>query len=224
MRMTRAMMLWTSVENDADVLLACWYSERLHCFVVLRKRRRALQRDALQVWPDSDQGFPTASTYPGHGPLGGADEAATSATSSETCAMDCTPDTREEEAMLSRLGPQPRKRHWLGLESRQDSGPARESGTDVSVPRRDDPQDTAYTGSKAAEQRILLHMAPRRKPRRRPPPSSRYDQLVLLAEQSAQRRHDALYGPSLGAGLDRTLEAVQQTPVVDSRLDLQAMD
>ena len=126
--------------------------------------------------------------------------------------------------MLSRLGPQPRKRHWLGLESRQDSGPARESGTDVSVPRRDDPQDTAYTGSKAAEQRILLHMAPRRKPRRRPPPSSRYDQLVLLAEQSAQRRHDALYGPSLGAGLDRTLEAVQQTPVVDSRLDLQAMD
>ncbi|OLP94589.1 hypothetical protein AK812_SmicGene23363 [Symbiodinium microadriaticum] len=169
-------------------------------------------------------GFPTASTYPGHGPLGGADEAATSATSSETCAMDCTPDTREEEAMLSRLGPQPRKRHWLGLESRQDSGPARESGTDVSVPRRDDPQDTAYTGSKAAEQRILLHMAPRRKPRRRPPPSSRYDQLVLLAEQSAQRRHDALYGPSLGAGLDRTLEAVQQTPVVDSRLDLQAMD
>ena len=160
----------------------------------------------------------------GHGPLGGADEAATSATSSETCAMDCTPDTREEEAMLSRLGPQPRKRHWLGLESRQDSGPARESGTDVSVPRRDDPQDTTYTGSKAAEQRILLHMAPRRKPRRRPPPSSRYDQLVLLAEQSAQRRHDALYGPSLGAGLDRTLEAVQQTPVVDSRLDLQAMD
>ena len=134
------------------------------------------------------------------------------------------PDTREEEAMLSRLGPQPRKRHWLGLESRQDSGPARESGTDVSVPRRDDPQDTAYTGSKAAEQRILLHMAPRRKPRPRPPPSSRYDQLVLLAEQSAQRRHDALYGPSLGAGLDRTLEAVQQTPVVDSRLDLQAMD
>ena len=160
----------------------------------------------------------------GHGPLGGADEAATSATSSDTCAMDCTPDTREEEAMLSRLGPQPRNRHWLELESRQDSGPARESGTDVSVPRRDDPQDTTYTGSKAAEQRILLHMAPRRKPRRRPPPSSRYDQLVLLAEQSAQRRHDALYGPSLGAGLDRTLEAVQQTPVVDSRLDLQAMD
>ena len=114
--------------------------------------------------------------------------------------------------------------HWLGLESRQDSGLARESGTDVSVLHRDDPQDTDCTGSKAAEQRTLLHMDPRRKPRRRPPPPSRYDQLVLLAEQNAQHRHDALYGPSLGAGLDRAPEAAQRTPAVDSSLDLHAMD
>ena len=46
----------------------------------------------------------------GHGPFGGAETAATSATSSETCAMDCTPDTLEEEALLSRLGPKPRQR------------------------------------------------------------------------------------------------------------------
>ena len=32
----------------------------LHCFVMLRKRRRALQRDALQVWPDFDQGSSTS--------------------------------------------------------------------------------------------------------------------------------------------------------------------
>ena len=46
----------------------------------------------------------------GHGPLGGAETATFTATSSETCAMDCTPDTREEEALLSRLGPKPKQR------------------------------------------------------------------------------------------------------------------
>ena len=48
--------------------------------------------------------------YSGHGPLEGAAAAKASATSSETCAMDCTPDTLEEEALLSRLGPKPKQR------------------------------------------------------------------------------------------------------------------
>ena len=46
----------------------------------------------------------------GHGPLEGAAMATASATSSESCAMDCTPDTPEEEALLSRLGPKPKQR------------------------------------------------------------------------------------------------------------------
>ena len=45
-----------------------------------------------------------------HGPLGGADAVKGSAPGSDSCAMDCTPDTPEEEALLSKLGPKPKQR------------------------------------------------------------------------------------------------------------------
>ena len=49
-------------------------------------------------------------TCSGHGPLEGAAAAQDSVTGSESCAMDCSPNTPEEEALLSKLGPKPKQR------------------------------------------------------------------------------------------------------------------
>ena len=110
-----------------------------------------------------------------HGPLGEAAAAKSSATGPESCAMDCTPDTPEEEAILSKLGPKPKQRR----------------------------------------RRAILRS---------------YDQLVVLSEANAQRKHDARYGPSAGAepvcppSESATPEHLAGTQEGTPVLDLHAMD
>ena len=72
---------------------------------------------------------------------------------------------------------------------------------------------------------MLSRLGPKSKPRRRSLPLRRYDQLVALAEANAQKRHDALYGPSLGAAQDETSTKPEasQDAAVEGSLDLHAM-
>ena len=108
----------------------------------------------------------------GHGPLGGAEAATTSAASSETCAMDCTPDTREEEALLSRLGPKPRQRRRRAILRSYDQlvelaeanaqrkhdakyGPAQ--GAEQVCPLSGPPVSTGLAGTPDADPALDLH-------------------------------------------------------------------
>ena len=121
-------------------------------------------------------------------------------------------------------------RDWLPLEVTQDDGPSREAGAEESMQPRGRRQDRDNTVLIPEEKHMLSTLGPKRRSRRRCAHPRGYDALVELAEQTAQRRHDALYGPSSGAGTDSDpasiseARSVQPTRAVDSALDLHAMD
>ena len=105
-----------------------------------------------------------------------------------------------------------RIRNKISLEWQVSSGPVREAGAASATPGRcdagesgDSPRDMDYTSDTQHEIRLLQRLGPQQRRhtgarRRRCRGASGVDALVAAAEKTAQQRHDALYGPFVGAG------------------------
>ena len=115
---------------------------------------------------------------------------------------------------------------WLGPESCCAAGPSEQTVQAGASADTVEPCDMDCTSDTQEERIMLSRLGPKRKPRRRSIPLRNYDQMVALAEANAQKKHDAIHGPSMGAAPDvspLTID-VSKAATATVQQDLHAMD